>query len=48
MNLIMIISSVLLNAMAQLFLKKGMILIGDIAVTFAGIVGLIPKAILNP
>ena len=48
MNLVMIISSVLLNAMAQLFLKKGMITIGDIAVSLAGVIGMIPKAILNP
>lgn len=48
MNLIMIISSVLLNAMAQLFLKKGMLSIGDVAVSLAGIIGMVPKAIINP
>ena len=36
MNLVLIVSSVLLNAAAQLFLKKGMLLIGYIVAAFVG------------
>lgn len=43
----LIVLGVLLNAFAQLFLKKGMLLIGNVAVSLAAIMELIPKAALN-
>lgn len=48
MNLLLIVVSVLFNAAAQLFLKKGMLLIGNIAVNMDGIVSMIPKLLINP
>lgn len=47
MNLVLIVSSVLLNAAAQLFLKKGMLLIGNIEVSMAAVLAMIPKAAMN-
>ena len=46
-NLVMIVSSVLLNAAAQLFLKKGMMLIGGIEAEVNAIIAMIPKVAVN-
>lgn len=47
-NIIFIVSSVLLNAAAQLFLKKGMSVIGDVSVSMDGIISMLPKVCLEP
>ena len=50
MNLIsfgIILIGVFLNACAQLFIKKGMLLIGAIVPSLAGIMGMIPKVVTN-
>lgn len=46
-NFIMILIGVLLNAIAQLLLKKGMILIGNIQIDLASIMAMIPKVCMN-
>lgn len=43
LNLLMIVVSVLLNAAAQIFLKKGMMVIGDVQVSIGAIWELLPK-----
>lgn len=46
-NFIMILIGVLLNAIAQLLLKKGMLLIGNIQIDLASIIDMIPKIFMN-
>lgn len=46
-NFIMILVGVLLNAAAQVLLKKGMLLIGNIQVDFASIMAMLPKICVN-
>ena len=48
MNFILILIGVLLNAAAQLCLKQGMNMIGEVSLDAAGILALLPKAALNP
>lgn len=43
LNLLMIVASVLLNAAAQIFLKKGMMAIGDVQVSLGAVWELLPK-----
>ena len=47
MNFFLILFSVTLNAFAQLFLKKGMTVIGKIDFTMSSIISLIPQLIVN-
>lgn len=47
MNFILIVTSVLLNAVAQLFLKKGMLVIGNVDVTASAVLAMLPKVCTN-
>jgi multidrug transporter EmrE-like cation transporter len=47
MNFLLILSSVTLNALAQLLVKKGMTVIGKIDVSISSIGSLIPQLIVN-
>ncbi|TCS80577.1 EamA family transporter [Pectinatus cerevisiiphilus] len=47
MNFILILTGVLLNAIAQLVLKKGMSIIGTVQVDMASIITMIMKAAVN-
>lgn len=44
----LILATVTTNALSQLFLKKGMLLVGEFQFSPAVIVQLLPKVILNP
>lgn len=46
-NILLIVVSVLLNAGAQIFLKRAMTSIGVIAPNLDAILGMIPKAVIN-
>lgn len=46
-NFILILIGVLLNAVAQLLLRKGMMLIGNVQVSLESILALFPKLIIN-
>ncbi|MDQ0202594.1 EamA family transporter [Pectinatus haikarae] len=46
-NFIMILIGVMLNAAAQLFLKKGMLVIGKVQISFDSIIVALPKICLN-
>jgi len=46
-NFVLILVGVLLNAVAQLMLKKGMLLIGSIQVSVDAILNMLPKLISN-
>ncbi len=47
MNFVLILIGVLLNAVAQLVLKKGMSLVGSVAISYAGIMHMLVKIITN-
>ena len=47
LNLLMIVASVLLNAAAQIFLKKGMMAIGDVQVSIGAVWDLLPKLLIE-
>ena len=47
LNILLIVVSVLLNATAQIFLKKGMNAIGDIQISIGTILDMLPKLCLN-
>ena len=47
-NIMLILLGVLLNATAQLCLKQGMSIIGNVSMDMNGIIALIPKAAFNP
>lgn len=47
LNILMIVISVLFNAAAQIFLKKGMLAIGNVQVSADAIFSLIPKLLVN-
>ena len=47
LNIFLIVVSVLLNAGAQIFLKKGMLLIGNIQVSVSSMLAMLPKLAMN-
>jgi multidrug transporter EmrE-like cation transporter len=47
MNYAIIVASVLLNALAQLFLKRGMIAIGEVSLALPSLLSLVVKAATN-
>lgn len=46
-NIILILSSVLLNVTAQIFMKKGMIQVGEVQNSIKYLIGVIPNMITN-